>query len=190
VENVLIMRDHILDTAARLFYLNGIRAVGVDRVIAEAKIAKATLYRHFPTKEDLIVAYLQTRSARVLESLRLLVADTSKSPKRQVAQLFKGLEELANSVDFRGCAFMLAIAEHEESEAVRIVVRSHKDAVKEVFHSIAIRIRTRGAKALSDQLALLYDGALASILIYRDASGAKNAMLIAAMLVQAAEAEA
>ena len=180
------MRDHIIDTAARLFYQNGIRAVGVDRVIAEARIAKATLYRHFPTKEHLVVAYLQARSSRVLESMRTLAADTGKSPKRQVAQLFKGLEELSASPDFRGCAFMLAIAEHEESESVRAVVRGHKDAVKEIFHHITSRIRSRGAKQLADQLALLYDGALASILIYRDASGSKNAVLIAALLIDAA----
>ncbi len=177
------MRDHIIDTAARLFYKNGIRAVGVDRVIAEANIAKATLYRHFPTKELLVLAYLEARSARVLESMRLIVQQAGRTPKRQVAHLFKSLEELAKSEDFRGCAFMLAMAEHEESDMIRAVVRAHKDAVKGIFHEIAVQAAGAKARQLSEQWALLYDGALASILIYRDPAAAKNAALVASSLL-------
>lgn len=177
-----LMRDHIIETASRLFYRNGIRAIGMDRVIAEANIAKATLYRHFPTKEHLIVAYLQARSGRVLASMKKAVS-SGTSPVRQVSSLFRLLEQDAHSSEFRGCAFMLAVAEHEESEAVRTVVREHKNAVKGVFLDTISKSEKAGAKRLSEQLALLYDGALASILVYRDPQAAKNAALVAAELM-------
>lgn len=184
------MRDHIIETASRLFYSNGIRAVPMDQIIAEADIAKATLYRYFPTKEHLIVAYLQTRSDRVLASMRDIIHSAGPSPKRRVARLFGQLEETAHSKDFRGCAFMLAMAEHEESVAVREVVRAHKDAVKEIFRDAIAQPGQSGAKRTAEQLALLYDGALASILIYRNPQAAKNAALVATTLVAPASAPA
>ncbi|OPG72158.1 hypothetical protein B1219_18585 [Pseudomonas ogarae] len=173
------MRNHILNTAARLFYKNGIRAVGIDRIIAEADIAKATLYRHFPNKELLVVAYLEDRSMRVLDSMKITVLSAGKSHQDQVLKLFQSLEKQADSVDFRGCAFMLAMAEHEESDLIKKVVRKHKDSVKGIFHSIVLQLNSTTATRVSEQLALLYDGALASILVYRDPVAARNAALIA-----------
>jgi AcrR family transcriptional regulator len=177
------MRDHIIETASRLFYANGIRAVGMDRVIAEADIAKATLYRHFPTKEQLIVAYLRTRSLHVLSSMKSAIRSAGDSPTKRVTGLFRLLERDAHSAEFRGCAFMLAVAEHEESEAIRDVARAHKDAVKRVFLHAVSGSGKAGAKRLAEQLALLHDGALASILVYRNPQAAKTAAFIAGELL-------
>jgi AcrR family transcriptional regulator len=176
------MRDHIVATASRLFYRSGIRAVGMDLVIAEANIAKATLYRYFPTKEQLVVEYLKARSGRVLAAMEVAVA-ADTNPAKRVASLFRHLEQDAHSPEFRGCAFALAVAEHEESDAIRTVARGHKDAVRRIFLDAISEPRKAGAKRLSEQLALLYDGALASILVYRNPQAAKNAALVAGELL-------
>lgn len=177
-----LMREHIIQTASRLFYRNGIRAVGMDRVIEEANIAKATLYRHFPTKEQLIVAYLQARSGHVLASMKD-AALTGASPHKRIASLFQLLERDSHSSEFRGCAFVLAIAEHEESEAIRNVVRGHKNHVKRIFLDVISKSGRTNGKRLSEQLALLYDGALSSILVYRNPQAARHAALVAAELL-------
>lgn len=176
------MRDHIIETASRLFYRSGIRAVGMDLVIAEANIAKATLYRYFPTKEQLVVEYLQARSGRVLAAMEEAAA-AGAYPVKRVASLFRLLEQDAKSSEFRGCAFVLAVAEHEESEAIRTVARGHKDAVRRIFLDAISESRKSGAKRLSEQLALLYDGALSSILVYRNPQAARNAALVAGELL-------
>src|SRR5580700_9823860 len=111
-------RERILETVDRLFYRQGIRAVGVDAIAAELGISKKTLYRHFPSKDDLVVAYLKGR-------FRPLPEASTKPPAEQI---LANLEWIARSVssarDFRGCAFVNALAElgSEESEARALAV--------------------------------------------------------------------
>lgn len=183
------MRDHILETAARLFYQNGIRAVGVDRIIAEANIAKATLFRYFPTKEHLVVAYLQARSERSLAAIRHVIDVAGKSPRKRIAAIFQALQQTADSQDFRGCAFVLAVAEHEESAAIRDVAKAHKDAVRKLILD-AIDQPGAAGRRLAEQLALLYDGAMASMLIYRDSQAVRNASAAALLLFPPAAPQA
>lgn len=176
------MRDRILETAARLFYQNGIRAVGVDRVIAEAKIAKATLFRHFPSKEHLVVAYLESRSESSLAKMQQVIDDAGQSPTDRIAAIFNALQRTADAQEFRGCAFVMAVAEHEESTAIRSVARAHKDGVKKLF-LVALQERGEKTRRLAAQLALLYDGAMASLLIYRDPLAVKTALKAALVLL-------
>uniref|UniRef100_UPI003100AD81 TetR/AcrR family transcriptional regulator n=1 Tax=Neorhizobium sp. EC2-8 TaxID=3129230 RepID=UPI003100AD81 len=158
--------DQILTAASALFYREGIRAVGIDRIIEEANVAKATLYRHFPSKDHLVAAYLQARHERVIRSLHD-VLDAIKAPRDQIKLIFERLHEKADSPEFRGCAFALAVAEHGDSERVVSVARTHKAMVREIFSSIMSR-----AGRYSDQpaahLSLLYEGALATVAVGRD----------------------
>lgn len=161
------MREHILEVATGLFYREGLRAVGIDRIIAEAGIAKATLYRHFPTKEQLIADYLRSRHALTLAAMQAALDAAGADPARRVSALFDWLYARADS-DFRGCAFLLAVAEHGDSPEIREVVRQHKDAVRAMFAGALAGLgRSRGVKQLAEQLALLYDGALATIMVRR-----------------------
>ena len=176
------MRDRILETAAQLFYQNGIRAVGVDRVIAEAKIAKATLFRHFPSKEHLVVAYLESRSKSSLTKMQQVIDEAGASTTERVAAIFKALQRTAEAQGFRGCAFVMAVAEHEESTAIRNVARAHKDGVRKLF-LVALLEPDEQARHLADQLALLYDGAMASLLIYRNPLAAQSALAAAMALL-------
>lgn len=182
------VRDRILEVASGLFYHEGIRTVGVDRVIAESGIAKATLYRHFPGKEDLIVAYLQQRHAGVVRALDKGLPSADTPWQTRILAVFQLLHRKADSADFRGCAFMLAVAENEASQRVRSVAQQHKQAVRDLFLGmLPSHWATRDAVAA--QLNLLYDGALAQIMIHRDPTAALMAADVAELLLDAKEVQ-
>jgi AcrR family transcriptional regulator len=158
--------DQILAAAGGLFYSEGIRAVGIDRIIEEAKVAKATLYRHFPSKDHLVAAYLQDRHERVIRSLREAL-DATGAPRDQVRVIFERLYEKADSPEFRGCAFALAVAEHGDSERVVTVARTHKKAVGDIFRAVISKAGL-GLDQTAAHLSLLYEGALATVAVGRD----------------------
>ena len=156
----------ILAAAGALFYSEGIRAVGIDRIIDEAKVAKATLYRHFPSKDHLVAAYLQERHDRVMRSLHEALK-TEATPRSQLKLIFERLYEKADSPEFRGCAFALAVAEHGDSERVVSAARMHKKMVGDIFRDIMSRVDVKLDQAAA-HLALLYEGALATVAVGRD----------------------
>lgn len=150
----------ILDIAGGLFAREGIRAVGIDRIIAEADIAKATLYRHYGSKEDLVLAYLAERHRVVMAGLHEVLA-LHDAPRAQIAEIFDRLHHKASNPEFRGCAFGLAVAEHGDSARLVALARMHKTAVARVLHDIARRAGFADPVQTGGHLALLYDGALA-----------------------------
>src|SRR5690606_26224714 len=107
-------RTRLLDTASRLFYTEGLRAVGIDRVIAEAQVTRATLYRHFPSKDDLLVAYLSQVDERIKAGMAAARAsgDDADGVIRLVAE---AISDDIQRPGFRGCAFLNAVAEYPDS---------------------------------------------------------------------------
>lgn len=178
------MRDHIVETAGRLFYQHGVKTVGVDRIIAEAGIAKATLYRHFPSKEQLVVAYLHARHDAVMQSMEQGRLGAQAGACARVLRYFEILQRKADSPEFKGCAFLLALAEHEDSAPIKEVVLRHKQAILETFLA-ELPEDLAGRLPLARQLALLYDGALAQIMVQRSPEAAQIAALCADSLLQA-----
>ncbi|MFT4180339.1 MAG: TetR/AcrR family transcriptional regulator [Rhizobium sp.] len=172
------IRDEILNVAGALFYKEGIRAVGVERIIEKAGVAKATLYRHFPSKEHLVAAYLSERHERVLRSLHDILSSIPDA-RGQLRTIFEQLHEKADSPEFRGCAFALAVAEHGESERVVTIAREHKRSVREIFATVLARAGVTATAPVA-HLALLYEGALATVAVNRDPAqvlAARNAAL-------------
>lgn len=182
------MREHILTVAEHLFYEEGIRAIGVDRIVSEAGVAKATLYRHFPGKSDLVEAYLRNRHERIIATLSQALGtddSTALPPRDRILYLFDLLEEKASTPPFRGCAFLIAVAENEASQPVISVARNHKQAVRAIIENIATALPVN-ASLLSDQIALCYEGALASIAVQRTPVAARIAKQCASVLIDAA----
>lgn len=103
-------RRQIVETAYRLFKRNGFHATGIDRIIAEAQVAKMTMYRHFPTKDDLILAVLDWRAKRFARRLDRLAAQ-AQTPEQKIAALFDWYGTWFASPDFHGCLFAHALAE-------------------------------------------------------------------------------
>lgn len=152
--------DHILHVAGALFFREGIRAVGIDRIIGEADIAKATLYRHFSSKEDLVLAYLRDRHERAMQGLAASLAE-NPSARERLASIFDRLAEKAEDKAFRGCAFALAVAEHGDSEKIVTLARLHKQAIADALLALAQEAGVADPQAIGRHLVLLYDGALA-----------------------------
>ncbi|MCM2403689.1 TetR/AcrR family transcriptional regulator [Rhizobium sp. S153] len=178
------MRNHILKVAERLFYDEGIRAIGIDRIVAEADIAKATLYRHFPAKTDLVAAYLKARNQRVLEAMGQVATADKASPVERIRAIFRNLHEKADTPSFRGCAFMLALAESEGTPEVVAIAREHKNVVRQILLELC-RDFAREPERLSKRIALCYEGALATIAVDRDPGAAQVALDIVNSLIEA-----
>src|SRR5687767_12364513 len=95
-------RRRLIDTATRLFYADGIHAVGIDRIIAEAGVAKATFYNHFPSKDDLVLAYIEEQDRLGREATAAL---PRQSPRKMIAAVLGRISTTAAAGDYRGCPF-------------------------------------------------------------------------------------
>jgi AcrR family transcriptional regulator len=176
------MRERILQTADRLFYLRGIRAIGVDTIAAEIGISKRTLYNHFPSKDDLIAAYLRRR---------FVVASPTEQPAiDQILGYFDALERRFAAKDFRGCPFVNAVAElGPEDRAVKKIAMAFKEARRLWFRDLLRQINVPDADALATQLVLLVDGSIAQDLVRDDPAMARAAKAAAAVLLRNAGIE-
>ena len=131
-------REHLIEVAADMFNRCGYHASGIDRVIAEAGIAKTTLYRHFRTKEDLIVAVLQRIDAQYRERMRAAVDRLAREPKQKLLASFDVLEEWFRGNSFYGCPFMSAASEYNlRNSPVFQEVVLHKRLVIAYFEEMA-----------------------------------------------------
>ncbi|MGN7881519.1 TetR/AcrR family transcriptional regulator [Ensifer sp. 22460] len=156
------IRGHLLDTALRLFNLHGYHATGIDFLIAEAGVAKTTLYRHFETKEDLILAALERRDEQSRAEMRIFVEQRTNDPYERLLATFDFLEASVRDKQFRGCIFMSAAGEHKE--AVDPVFRAalmHKRLVLAYFEELAHAARFAEPKRIADTINLLHEGATA-----------------------------
>ena len=126
-------RERLVRTASRLFYGEGIRAVGVERIIVEAPVTRATFYRHFPSKEDLVLAYLRGVDAQTVGTVQAAVAE-SRSPADAVRRIGTAVADDLARPDFRGCAFLKAAAEYSDpDDPVRRLVLAHRDWYRTVL---------------------------------------------------------
>lgn len=177
------MQERILETADRLFYGHGIRAVGVDTIAAEIGISKRTLYNHFPSKDALIVAYLSRRSV----SRRV----SDRPPLEQILGMFDWLERWFASKAFRGCPFVNAVAEiGDRSHPATKIAVDQKERGRVAFRDILARLGVADPDGLATQLTILVEGAMAAALVRDDPAMARAAKSAARVLLAAAGATA
>ncbi len=148
-------RARILETALRLFYAHGTRAVGIDRIIAEAAVAKMSFYNHFPSKADLVAAFLEERHARWMTWFRVRLDARRPKPGAELAAVADVLREWFAAADFHGCAFINILAETaRSSKRERDIANRHKD---ELLALLAERAKADGVArpAEAGRLALI-----------------------------------
>jgi AcrR family transcriptional regulator len=124
-------RDRILEAAARLFHEKGVRATGVDTLIAAAGVAKATFYRHFPSKEDLVVAWLKAPSSRWFDRVRAQAEADARSPEETIPLVFQATAEWLEAEGFRGCPYLNTSTEIVDAyNPARKVIRDYLEEVE------------------------------------------------------------
>lgn len=152
-------RQQILDTAAELFYRDGYRAVGIDTIIARSGVAKMTLYRHFPSKDDLIVAYLEQANAKFWVWFESTL-DQAETPRQQLENVFDAIGKRAAEPTCYGCTFQHAAAEFPAADHPgHRTALAHKHAILARFQTMAEIAGAGNPQALAEQLLLLMDGA-------------------------------
>ncbi|PUB22287.1 TetR family transcriptional regulator [Promicromonospora sp. AC04] len=158
----LSTRDRILDAATELFYSQGIRAVSADKIIERAGITKVTFYRHFRTKDTLVVAYLERQAAwerAALDGVRESAGDAAEAFRRFAA----GIGSAICRPGFRGCSFINAAAEYADPDSpVRKVVAEHRAWYRESFTAMLAQLDVADAEQAADELMMLRDGAMLS----------------------------
>ncbi|PWC58431.1 transcriptional regulator [Azospirillum sp. TSH7] len=184
-------RERILDTAAELFYREGIRAVGIDTIIAKSGVAKMSLYRNFESKDDLVCAYLERSIAQHGAWWDRVVARHPGDPRAQMKALFVALAHWIDHPKFQGCPFTSAAAElRDPANPARALALAHKRMVRDRLHRLAVAAGADDPDRLCGQLQLLMEGAYAAGRAL-DLGPANDAVAsAAAMLVDAACAQA
>ncbi|QSB06358.1 TetR/AcrR family transcriptional regulator [Natronoglycomyces albus] len=154
-------RERILDAAFRLFYRHGVRGVGIDRVIAESGVAKATLYKHFASKDDLVLAYLDQVDQQWFDALHAAARSAGEAPRDQLLGMFDAVVDACSVEGFHGCAFINTAIESVPGSVVHTRAVEHKDQVRGWATDLAKRAGAADAEELARQLMVLMNGVLA-----------------------------
>ena len=179
-------RQRIVKTAEALFYAEGVRGVGIDRIIAEAEVAKMTLYNHFPSKDDLILAVVQYRETKFDALFEKWMARHAKTGIPPLEAFFAALKQWFKTADFRGCMFINTCAELADAEhpASRFAAEH-----KQRFSALIERLTTEEfnaevANAVAPAIALLVEGAIVSAVMQQTTAPAEIARDAALSLIQ------
>ena len=161
------VRDKILTTATDLFYKQGIRAVGVDLVVEKAGVAKTSLYRHFGTKDDLVVAFLQRMDHEFWHTWETVTAQHADDARAELTAQLDWIGERAGQPEYRGCPQLNIAAEFPEVDhPARQLATAHKRELRRRLKVIAERLHCAAPDALAGQLAVLINGAFVSTPLY------------------------
>ncbi|RMB84454.1 TetR/AcrR family transcriptional regulator [Streptomyces shenzhenensis] len=155
-------RSRLLGTASRLFYTEGIHSVGIDRIVAEAQVTRATLYRHFPGKEDLVLAYLSAADQAIRG--RVAEAEASGRPAADVIRAVSAfIVEDIRSPGFRGCAFLNAVAEYPDPDhPIHQAVLAHRQWFLRTVTDLLTDVWEAAAEDAGRHFVMLRDGAMAA----------------------------
>jgi AcrR family transcriptional regulator len=181
-------RDHLLATAWRLFYRDGYQRVGIDTILAEAQVAKMTLYNHFKSKDELIVTLLDERNALIIASLDRAIAAAGAKPAARFLAVFDWLAEWFSSDDFRGCAFIRALAEFPDPEhPVHRAGWRFKTEFRDRLVALARENEARKPAAVADSVSMIIDGAIVAAHGGNPAAAVTTAKATARALLESAQ---
>jgi AcrR family transcriptional regulator len=177
------VRQRILETAERLFYAEGVRTVGIDRIIAEAGVAKMSLYNHFPSKDDLILAVLQYREEQFDARFRKWMGRHRGQGMNPLQAFFAALQDWFRSAGFRGCMFINARVELADSRhSGSKFSAAHKLRFQELLREIIEEtVGRKGAETMTPAIAMLVEGAIVTAVMHkspRAAEVARDAALV------------
>jgi len=179
-----VTRQHILEVADQLFNDRGCRGVGMDEIVRVADLGKMTLYRHFPTKDDLVVDVLKGRSIRAEEVLSAAAA-SGRRPLARLRAVVKAVAEEIAEPSFRGCPFQNAMAEFRDDHPVQDVVQRHQQAVLGLLRRLAEEAECRNPQRLAEDLLFLINGAYATARVLDPATARRRLLSLSNAAVKA-----
>ena len=186
MKNEVTPKARVFQTAARLFYQFGYRAVGVDTIAADSGVGKMTLYRHYPSKDDLIVAYLKESNAAFWGYFEQSTKD-ALTPREKLLAFFQGLQNYVTDPACYGCPFLNVATEYPETDyAGHQVALEHKQSVRIRFRQLAKEAGAAKPEVLADQLFLFMDGAYMASRMFDTENPAAHVAEAARVLIDAA----
>jgi AcrR family transcriptional regulator len=184
-------REHLIETALELFSEHGFHAVGIDRILKESGVAKRTLYNHFKSKDELILAVLRHYDGRFRNFFMQSVERKADEPKSRLLAVFDVAEEWFNQKNFYGCLFVGATSEYPENgTAIRHVCKEFKRLMLGYIEELAIEAEVKQPGELAEQLLLLLEGAITLAQINSASLSAKQAKNAANVLIENATTSA
>ncbi len=165
-------KKEIVETASRLFYKNGYNLTGINEIIAEAGIAKATLYSHFKSKEDICIAYLQYKNEVFVNDITPYYS-TKETGDAQILAFFDFLSNFFDDIDFAGCWCIRTVSEiPQENERIRTEIRNQKNGLIATMQNVIAankpNLTERETEALAKQVYLLYETAVSESYLHQD----------------------
>jgi len=177
-------REQIIDTAVSLFARDGFHATGVDSIVAKAGTTKRTLYKHFMSKDKLVVAALQKHHLQFVENFSNGVMNSSAEAKERLLAIFDVAHDWFSDDKFYGCMFINAISEYAETnKEVRKVAQGFKQEVRGFIEGIALQAQMKNAADLANKLALLLEGSIVTAQVSHNPNAADQAKKIAKVLI-------
>ena len=158
-------KERILEVATKLFYQQGYNRTGINQIIKDAEVAKASFYQYYPSKEDLLIDYLTTLSTKSINDMRTFIQD-KKNYEEKILGLFDRLNHFVTNTNFQGCSFLNVSAEiPKDSLKVNAIIINQKNKVRNLIAEI---LEGSGKEDLADEIYILFDGAFATTKIYND----------------------
>lgn len=182
-------RDHLVETAVRLFGQEGFHATGIDRILQEAGVARMTLYKHFRSKDELILAALRRRDEQFRTWFKSSIERRGGTPAQRLLASFDALEEWFEGrafagLPFSGCSFINAAAEYADNmHPVHQVAAEHKRLLLEYIRLLCSSAGARNPDSLAWSIALLHEGAIVTAQVSTDTDAASGAKEIARVLM-------
>ena len=177
-------RERILDTAYELFSRRGVRDVGIDEVIERAGVAKATLYRHFPSKDDLVIAFLERREQRwTLAWVEAEARRRGTTPEEQLLAIFELFDEWFHRDDFEACSFINVLLEMGPAHPAGQASLRHLASIRSVVARLADEAALRDPESFARSWQILIKGSIVSA-AEGDAEAAKRARSMASLLIE------
>jgi AcrR family transcriptional regulator len=184
------LREHILQTASELFYSQGIKATGIDTIVKASGVAKMSLYKYFPSKDDLVLAHLQRSKESMQTNMLSWLADKDSDPRQKLLAVFDFFEEIMANPNFRGCPFINAAAEFaEQANPIQRVTAEFYTSFRGFLADLATQAGIANAEELASQLSMLIAGAIVREQMQKHSGAMRTATAAAEILIEKSLAE-
>ena len=178
-------REQLLRTAVELFTKNGIHATGIDTIVEQSGVTKKTLYAHFHSKEELVLAALRQYDGEFRKFFMQQVEAKGRTPKARLLAIFDVAEAWFRQNNFYGCMFIKAVGEHSEPDTtLRQVCADFKRLMGEYIQELCVNVGARDPQRLAEELALLLEGAIVTAQVSQKPQAAKIAKRAAEVLIK------